>query len=297
MPLSKHRPNFSELLVIAAKQRQLVDSKQSHVIRTVLSEVRKKSTIRRTITRGSVVRPINEEEEVGQGQGQGPSGSARSSFFRSSLSLSSFPSPSSAAVQPNEISLTAALMFSTRINSYLTSTPSKLTRVLAVAIAVCSLAIASSTDMHSRELYLVDIVIDVYFVLFGLLKILSWYAKGQIKRLVHGKIEYWDLFKYTGISDVLFSSLSLSFGHSYVGKWFRLVRLLVISIVSLQQLPHIDVLVVSCSSLLFLLPFISLHLLTEWHLYWRQESDLDLALVDSCLLCLRCLGICVIWKE
>jgi hypothetical protein len=251
MPLAKHRPNFSELLVIAAKQREKVDSKQTQVIQTVLAEIRKKSTLRRTISRGSVVKPVNDEEEEEEKKKddlRNPPVTSPKSFLRSSFSLpSSFSStPSSSGFfRQNQISLTSSLMFSTRINSYLSSTPSKLSRIIAVTIAVCSLAIESSTDNYSKSLYLLDMITDIYFILFGLLKILSWYAKGQIKRLVHGKIECWDLFKYTGISDILFSTLSLSFGHSYVGQWFRLVRLLAISTVSLQQLPHIDVLVVS----------------------------------------------------
>jgi hypothetical protein len=167
----------------------------------------------------------------------------------------------------------------------------------------------SSTNKYSKSLYLLDTITDIYFILFGLLKILSWYAKGQIKQLVHGKIEYWDLFKYTGITDVLFSALSLSFGHSYVGQWFRLVRMLTISMISLQQLPHIDVLVVSLlllflhfpchvNSLFPLSPLSSLlSLLIERYLHWSEESNLHLAPPHPRLLCLCCVGLCLVWKE
>lgn len=221
MPLAKHRPNFSELIVIAAQQRQKIDNKQRDIFDTVLQEVKKKSSLRRTISRSSTVSPVAADEST-------PSG-------RNVFSVKG----------KNEIYLSTYLMYSTRISSFLNSIPCKTSRFLAVALAACSLTIESSTNKYSTALYFIDMIIDIHFIFFGLLKILSWYAKSEIKRLVHRKIEYWDLFKYSGLSDTIFSTLSLSFGHSYIGQWFRLIRLLAISTVSLQQLPHIDVLVVS----------------------------------------------------
>jgi exosortase/archaeosortase len=146
------------------------------------------------------------------------------------------------------------MLWSTRISSLLKSSPGRVSRFLAVGLAACSLAFESSPQEHLNVFGIIDRSIDLYFIVFGLLKILAWYANSQIKKLVHGKVEPWDLFKHSGVFDAVFSSLSFYFGHSYVGQWFRLVRLLAISTLSLQQLPHIDVLVVTLS------PFLSLSL-------------------------------------
>lgn len=304
MPLAKHRPNFSELIVIAAQQRQKIDKKQRNVFDLVLQELKKKnSSSRRTINRASTIAPITEKEEVEKEVHQ----EERDEKIKMKHSTDSRPS-SSFMTNPSEyffstkgkdeIVLSSYLMYSTRMNSFINAIPCKISRFLAVGIAACSLTIEASTNEYNSILYTLDIVIDIHFIFFGILKIFSWYAKAEIKRLVHRKVEYWDLIKYSGLSDTIFSTLSLSFGHSYLGQWFRLVRLLIISTVSLQQLPHIDVLVVSyLTNSSSISSHISHLFLVEWYNYWCEEFNINMALVNTCLLCICCLVICLIWEE
>jgi hypothetical protein len=222
MPLAKHRPNFSELIVVAAKQKQKKEDQQTNILQLVLNDIKlnprtsfshPRSNVRRVISRASTITPMGDKDEP----------------------------------QQDEIHLSSLLFWSTTISSLLKSSPGRLSRILAVGLAACSLAIESSPQDHFQVFQFIDRIVDIYFIVFGLLKILAWYANAQIKKLVQGKVESWDLFKHSGVFDAVFSSLSFYFGHSYAGQWCRLVRLLAISTLSLQQLPHIDVLVVSFS--------------------------------------------------
>lgn len=214
MPVAKHRPNFAELISQAAIQRQRLIDRQNNMFRSMKTEkTRRLSTI--SARPAATVHPESDENPK----------------------------------ENEKVVVSLAILISTAIQAVLSSLPLRVTRLFAILLAFAALSMHTAARELSyganRSLYIIDKIVDIYFIVFGVLSILSVYSNAEVRQLLQWKIDMWEIITNSCIFDVVISVMALSFGTSSAAVWCRMIRLLFISTFALRSLPHIDVLVVS----------------------------------------------------
>ena len=215
MPVAKHRPNFAELISHAALQRQRLIDRHKNVFREMSVEKQRKMSISNP--------SANIHPEVG-----------------ATLEREHSDHP--------PLLVSFAIFVSTAIKVFVSSVPIRITRLAAIILAFVILTMHTTGDLSDsiiRFLYITDKVIDWYFIVFGTLSIAASYSSAKVRQMLEGKIDMWEIVRTSCCIDVITSIIAMGLGQSTVAVWFRMLRLLVISTFALQNLPHIDVLVVS----------------------------------------------------
>jgi hypothetical protein len=214
MPIAKHRPNFAELISQAAMQRQRLIDRQNNMFNSMKTEkTRRLSTI--SARPAAAVHP--ESDSIPRDHDE-------------------------------KVVVSLAILISTTIQAVLSSLPLRMTRLFATLLAFIALTIHTSGELSyeaHRALYIIDKIVDIFFIVFGVLSVLSVYSNAEVKQLLQWKIDIWEIIINSCIFDVVISIMALSFGTSKAAVWCRMIRLLIISTFALRSLPHIDVLVVS----------------------------------------------------
>jgi hypothetical protein len=90
-----------------------------------------------------------------------------------------------------------------------------------------------------------DIVIDSLFLIDGLLKFIALYSQFTTFTASFNSQRFVKFLRKGGIIDIIIASLSLALARNPGGNWVRLARVLLISSFALEELPHLEVLVVS----------------------------------------------------
>ena len=218
MPVAKHRPNFAELISHAAMQRQRLIDRHKNMFHSMTTERQRKLSLKPADVHPEVVTHFDENSTV----------------------FVSF-----------------ATLVSTAIHAFVVSLPLRLSRVAAICMAFVVLSMHTSGelgDSTTKSLNIADKTVDIFFIVFGVLSMLSMYSNIKVKQMLGGNIEIWDIVRSSCAIDVITSVIAWSLGQSKVAVWFRMLRLLIISTFALQNLPHIDVLVVRTTHLFVLHP-------------------------------------------
>ena len=88
-----------------------------------------------------------------------------------------------------------------------------------------------------------DIIVAVYFLLEGTLKLFAFYAHMDMHKAFDLKIDSVVYFQKLGLLDIILGIFSLYFGSGTIGGWFRLLRVLMFSSFALDETPHLVILV------------------------------------------------------
>lgn len=124
----------------------------------------------------------------------------------------------------------------------------------------------NSTSAHINSL---NIIVDIYFMLVGLLKVGAIYAYvivkyNDITAVTPRKLI--EIVIQSGGLEIVSGCCSLAFLGTRTGCWFDLVRMVMMTIAVLEGLPHIDVLMVSGIMLIILISRLYLTPLSvEWN--------------------------------
>ena len=217
MPLAKHRPDFAELIDIAALQKQSIDKRQKKHYTTI-----RKQTIQR---QGS-------NNNLGEGSSDGDND--KESSARKAL----------------DILTTHHLLvdISDRIRWILDSFLIRAVRIGIMLLAFLNLTYEAQTIHRENSKYdnaalIVDFVVSLYFIVEGTLKLFAFYAHLDMHKVFDSKVDSSLLFRKLGIVDITLGVLSLNFRTSVVGGWFRLLRVFLFAYVTLEETPHLVILV------------------------------------------------------
>ena len=139
----------------------------------------------------------------------------------------------------------SSIRWLTHIKLYLDSEGYRIFHMLwfGVALIVLAMETLPLSDTHSNSLAIVNMLVDIFFLCQGFLTACCTIAPIVLNIMDHNDL--WGIFLRMGILDILLAVASLLCGSTVLGTWFRLVRVMLISLFSLRHLEHIDVLIVS----------------------------------------------------
>lgn len=126
----------------------------------------------------------------------------------------------------------------------------KYTRFIALIGAFIILTVDASTNPEEvgsllHFIYPLDYVVNVYYIIDGVVKMVSMYAYISIARNCSQLITMTTYCRRSGIIDVPLSVFCLIYRNdTAVNKWLHLVRCMALSLFFLEQTPQIDVLMV-----------------------------------------------------
>lgn len=174
----------------------------------------------------------------------------------------------------------------------------KLTRLFAIIIVFFTLTIGVSSHPEQIPHLLaakaaLEYIVNAYYILDGIAKMMSLHCYLVIARDLSQHVSAITTLRRSGFVDVAISLLCLVFeadGHSNGLKWLQLLRCMFLSLFFLEQMPQIDVLMVS--SCAYFPPWHLIHLyLAEWNHRGPQVHPLHVGAHVSdvcCVLRARC---------
>lgn len=244
MPVAKKRADLAELISVAAVQRRKVAKHQ-----------RKRHSVHR------IKRAISNE------------GHTNGSFLRkkirnaiNALSFKNINSGKSDTVDESEPTSQSiegedelTLYLSAHIHYFLEHIAIRIFRIFIIILAFLTLSYeAANTGSNGMDTVAItiDIIIDFFFAFEGALKFFAFYAHMDMHRVFNFKTNGYVLFfRKSGVMDMVIATASLLFARRRTGDWIRLFRVLLISSFALEEVPHLEVLLVS----IFWLKMLSLH--------------------------------------
>ena len=130
------------------------------------------------------------------------------------------------------------------------------------AIRFCFIVLAylfiifQTSDVRRSEMRYGEIMIDLYFILEGLLRVIGIKVAMHIQVSLGNsrKSVYLSTFRSSAFLSGVASILSLSFNYSAIGDWAKLFRLSCLTSSALRRMEHIDVLMVRSKLHIYPLP-------------------------------------------
>lgn len=230
MPLAKHRPDFAELITIAALQRKSIHKRQNKHYASLRKKDNKKGNNNSSLNLENVI----EKEEVDEdspvvGRQRSPGKAAQSAL---------------AKITKKD----AIIDMSDKIRWLLDLFIVRVIRISIVVLAFLNLTYEAQTTRGNNPRYdygqqISDTIVAVYFLLEGTLKVLAFYAHIDMHKAFDLKVDSVLYFRKLGFVDIILGILSLYFGANTTGGWFRLLRVLLISSFALDETPHLVILV------------------------------------------------------
>lgn len=165
----------------------------------------------------------------------------------------------------------------------------KFARFIALIGAFIILTVDASSNPYSVHglvdiIYLLDYIVNIYYIFDGGLKMLSMYSYLAIAKNCSQSITATTYFRRSGIVDVPLSALSLVYSYdTSVNKWLHLMRCAALSLFFLEQTPQIDVLMVRSLLLCRFVPCITLCINTERHNGWSEIHSVHVVAYGSYL--------------
>ena len=132
----------------------------------------------------------------------------------------------------------------------------KCTRFIALIGAFVILTVDASTNPEEAGslldfVYPLDYVVNVYYIIDGVIKMMSMYSYISIAKNCSQTITMTTYCRRSGIIDVPLSVFCLIYRNdTAVNKWLHLIRCIALSLFFLEQTPQIDVLMVRASHIL-----------------------------------------------
>jgi hypothetical protein len=129
----------------------------------------------------------------------------------------------------------------------------KVTRLFAILISFFILAIDSDTTAENfaewrTAKFVLELYVNSYYVVDGSFKLLSIYAYLDIAQTLNQKLTVITYLRRSGVIDIIVAVLCfILISNSAVGRWLHLLRCALLSLFFLEQMPEIDVLMVSVS--------------------------------------------------
>lgn len=121
-------------------------------------------------------------------------------------------------------------------------------------LLMCSIGLAfitlSEEAIHPNEnqdasFNTIDIAIDSFFIFLGVLKLCSVFSHLQMLESQFGKdYNRIQLLNKFGIFDVIVATISICYSDSAIGSWVRLLRVLVFTSFAMEEMPHVEILMV-----------------------------------------------------
>mmetsp|Transcript_4917 Transcript_4917/g.9241 ORF Transcript_4917/g.9241 Transcript_4917/m.9241 type:complete len:1103 (-) Transcript_4917:96-3404(-) len=226
MPLAKHRPDFQELITIAALQRKSIHKRQNKHY----ASLRKKDNKLKYSASA-------EEDEDGEGRINTEDGDGEHhSDMEAKTAL--------AKITRKDV----LIDISDFIRWFLDLFVVRMVRISVVILAFLNLTYEAQTTRGDNSdfdnaVQISDTIVAVYFLLEGSLKVLAFYAHMDMHKAFDLKIDTVLCFRRLGFVDIILGILSLYFGANRTGGWFRLLRVLLISSFALDETPHLVILV------------------------------------------------------
>ena len=227
MTIIKHRANFAELIAQAAKLKKQNGTKEDDVYRIVKSLHDRNAA-------------AAEDESIRSSEESDRSGSAHLSSSKSSVLKSSI----STMIQPTHKAKANGFQLSYFAYKLVESLPFRVTRFLIIILAFFLLGCDTDKVLRGKPVKVaLDSVVDVFFIVIGVMKFISLHFRNSFIEHVQEKMLVMGMLRNSGILNISISICSIIFvSFPAVGGWFRLLRVCVLTIVELNQIPQIDVL-------------------------------------------------------
>ena len=120
--------------------------------------------------------------------------------------------------------------------------------IIAAFVTLSAQTSQASVHRYGNAITISNITIDIYFLLEGVVKVFVLFSTVVIKKDIGASLNYGDLFAESGMVEITVACISLTAGECKMSLWFRLVRLLFISTTGVRHSPQIDVLLVSSTA-------------------------------------------------
>mmetsp|Transcript_8029 Transcript_8029/g.13615 ORF Transcript_8029/g.13615 Transcript_8029/m.13615 type:complete len:1010 (-) Transcript_8029:710-3739(-) len=223
MTIIKHRANFAELIAQAAKQKKANATKEDDVYRKVkLLHDKAAAEDEYSSSRDSSERSM-----------QVPSD--KSSILKSGIST---------IMNPTHKTKAKNFQMSYYAYKLVESVPFRVTRLVIIALAFFLLGCDTDRTLREKPVKVaLDSVVDVFFIVIGVMKFFSLNFRNSLIEHVNEKMSFMGMLRNSGILNISISICSLIFvSYPTIGGWFRLLRVCVLTAVELNQIPQIDVL-------------------------------------------------------
>jgi hypothetical protein len=219
MPVAKVRLNFSELIDHGAEKRKLEEEKVISVLEDVLLEA---------------------EIALANAQQEHEDNSLESGVVHNAI------------VRDLELNYLKLLVFSAKMmqirHSRIAYTLGYVFTVIAfVEITLFIISLEGSDGSSSATINTLNVVVDVYFMIVGFLKVGAIYAYVIVKYNDITTVtprKFVEVVIQCGLLEIVCGCCSLAFLDTRTGCWFDLFRMIMMTIAVLEHLPHIDVLMV-----------------------------------------------------
>ena len=220
MTIIKRRANFAELIAQAAAQKRANAHKEDDVYQLVQAVHR--AAISDSGSEESSMRTTEEE---------------RSSSRRSG-DLKSMNFQQSAQVQANKYQI------SYYAYKLVESLPFRVFRLIIITLAFILLGFDTDKSMRKNDAKkALDGVVDVFFIVIGIMKFVALHFRNSLIQHAKLKMSFAGILRNSGFLNITISICSLVFvSYPAVGGWFRLLRVCILTMVELNQIPQIDVL-------------------------------------------------------
>jgi hypothetical protein len=206
MPLAKHRPDFAELITIAALQRKSIHKRQKKHYKNIRRE--------------SIRHKTSDDDKENDLPDKTVANSTRRAVIDMSDSIRWFL----------ELLPIRLIRVSVVLLAFLNLTYEAQT-------------IRGENPNYDEGVDVSDKIVAAYFLLEGTLKVFAFYAHMDMHKAFDLKIDSVLCFRKLGFVDIILGIFSLYFGSNQIGGWFRLLRVLLISSFALDETPHLVILV------------------------------------------------------
>lgn len=243
MPLAKHRPDFAELIAIAALQRKNIQKRQKRHY----SDIRKKSAHVKYAAADEELLVVDEKDiDAEKDKDNDTDKDTEKEKAKDRVSPDKPPTSASKALPSPTQNI--IIDMSDKIRWFLDLRIIRLIRLAIIALAFLNLTYEAQTTKgaypnQDDAAAISDIIVAVYFLLEGALKVLAFYAHMDMHKTFDLKMDNLVYFQKLGFVDIILGIFSLYFGSSSVGGWFRLLRVLMFSSFALDETPHLVILV------------------------------------------------------
>lgn len=239
MPIAKHRADLAELISIAAIQRKRINQRQRrhhsvfHANHETLTS-RLQSYLSKNTSNNNNNNEVRDDElNTIQSENDNVSRIAIASMkfkvFREKY---------------EEL----FLYISSSMRVFLEYLPIRILRLFIILLAFFNLTVEASREVKIHKLTqavtILDKTVDIYFITEGIIRMLAIYSQLETLKYLKFGTSLLVFLRKSGISDVIIASCSLSLARDSTGNWIRLLRVLIISSFTLEEVPHLEVLMV-----------------------------------------------------
>lgn len=237
MPVAKKRADLAELISVAAVQRTRIAKRQRrHSIIRIKRAISNESTSGRIALKDKVrnlVTLLSQAESIPH------NGSESTKDDTTEQSKGAEASGSNECI----------LYVSAHIHWFLELLAVRILRLFVILLAFLTLSYEASDHRGSCASSVicrtVDISIDIFFIVEGALKFFAFYAHMDMNKV----LTFETVLRRSGLSDMGIAMGSVVFARNQAGDWFRLIRVLLISSFAVEEMPHLEVLLVSIPTL------------------------------------------------